>query len=106
LERVEKKGRIQSDLCFDDISIYELSCKGKKLIGSAQARRRDVCLQQGTVHLDEPDSNFPKSTGMITLKEILKKDIELKEFKDVVKRGFKDVFHIDYEELKIEDIKI
>lgn len=100
-ERSESKGRSFSELCFDDISIYELSYKGKKLIGSAQARKRDVCLQQGTVMLDETDEPFPKSSGMITIKDATGGKIYLEEFKQIVKDAFKEVFNIYFKDFKL-----
>lgn len=106
VERAESKGRQTSDLCFDDISIYELSYKGKKLIGSAQARRRDVCLQQGTVMLDEPEFPFPKSSGMITIKEAVGRKIELEEFKEIVKKGFEETFKITFSQISILHQKV
>ncbi len=37
--------------CFDAPSAYEVTWQGRKLIGSAQARRRGALLQQGTILL-------------------------------------------------------
>ncbi len=103
----ERKGKITSELCFDDLSIYELSFNGKKLIGSAQARRRDVCLQQGTCMLDQPEKIFPKSEGMITIKEATGRRVELREFKEIVMMGFEEVFGVRFlvmDNEKIEEI--
>ncbi len=38
-------------VCFEVPSTYEITVEGKKLIGSAQARRRDGVLQHGSVPL-------------------------------------------------------
>jgi lipoate-protein ligase A len=38
-------------VCFEVPSAYEITVNGKKLIGSAQARRRDGVLQHGTLPL-------------------------------------------------------
>lgn len=38
-------------VCFEVPSTYEITVKGKKLIGSAQARRRDGVLQHGSLPL-------------------------------------------------------
>lgn len=40
-----------SPVCFEVPSAYEITVNGKKLIGSAQARRRDGVLQHGTLPL-------------------------------------------------------
>lgn len=41
----------QSPVCFEVPSSYEITAKGKKLIGSAQARRREGVLQHGSLPL-------------------------------------------------------
>ncbi|MBN1220263.1 MAG: lipoate--protein ligase family protein [Anaerolineae bacterium] len=38
-------------VCFDTPSHYEITWKGKKLIGSAQLRRKQIVLQHGTLPL-------------------------------------------------------
>ncbi|MGM0472429.1 MAG: lipoate--protein ligase family protein [Bacillota bacterium] len=50
VSRAEKKQRkSQSAACFDAPSWYELTVDGKKIIGSAQTRRRGVLLQHGSI---------------------------------------------------------
>ena len=41
-----------SAMCFDAASAYELTAGGKKLVGSAQARRGGALLQHGSILLD------------------------------------------------------
>ncbi len=41
----------QGAVCFDTPSKYEITVRGKKLIGSAQVRRRAMVLQHGTLPL-------------------------------------------------------
>jgi len=41
----------QDPVCFEVPSNYEITVKGKKLIGSAQARKKRVVLQHGTLPL-------------------------------------------------------
>lgn len=45
-------GTGSSAICFDAASAYELTAGGKKLVGSAQARRGGVLLQHGSILLD------------------------------------------------------
>jgi lipoate-protein ligase A len=45
---VEDSGAV----CFDAASAYELTAGGKKLVGSAQARRGGALLQHGSILLD------------------------------------------------------
>jgi lipoate-protein ligase A len=39
-------------VCFDTSSAYELAARGRKLVGSAQARRGGALLQHGSILLD------------------------------------------------------
>ncbi len=45
------KGPQTDPVCFEVPSNYEITANGKKLVGSAQARRRDGVLQHGTLPL-------------------------------------------------------
>jgi len=44
-------GRISNPVCFEVSSAYEITVGGKKLIGSAQARRKQGVLQHGSLPL-------------------------------------------------------
>lgn len=44
-------GREGSPACFDRPSHYEITCQGRKLVGSAQVRRRGGVLQHGAIPL-------------------------------------------------------
>jgi lipoate-protein ligase A len=50
-------------VCFETPSSYEITIDGKKLIGSAQARRKDAILQHGT---------FPLSGDLTRITRVLK----------------------------------
>ncbi len=43
--------RTDNPVCFEQPSTYEITVNGKKLVGSAQARRRDGVLQHGSLPL-------------------------------------------------------
>lgn len=47
-----KKSEIQSPACFEAPSWYELVAHGKKLIGSAQTRKKGILLQHGSIPLN------------------------------------------------------
>ena len=49
-----KKNKIPSKslICFQEISSYEIEVFGKKLVGSAQKRKKDKLLQHGSILLD------------------------------------------------------
>jgi lipoate-protein ligase A len=44
-------GRSANPVCFEVPSTYEITVRGKKLLGSAQSRRRDGILQHGSLPL-------------------------------------------------------
>ena len=46
------KNPAQGAACFDTPSHYEVTLNGKKLVGSAQVRRKGMVLQHGTLPLD------------------------------------------------------
>jgi lipoate-protein ligase A len=47
----DDNNQTQGPVCFEVPSAYEITVGGKKLIGSAQARRREGVLQHGTLPL-------------------------------------------------------
>lgn len=52
-------GRHTGGACFDALSAYELAAEGKKIVGSAQARRDGALLQHGSILNDlDIDSLF------------------------------------------------
>jgi lipoyl(octanoyl) transferase len=50
-ERSRKPGNSPNPVCFEIPSTYEITVGGKKLIGSAQARRKEGVLQHGSLPL-------------------------------------------------------
>lgn len=50
-ENKADNGGIPNPVCFEVPSTYEITADGKKLIGSAQARRKDGVLQHGSLPL-------------------------------------------------------
>lgn len=48
----EKIGEGSSSFCFFEHSYYEINVNNKKIVGSAQARIKDVLLQHGSIMLD------------------------------------------------------
>lgn len=95
----------RSGACFDSTSRYEITVKGRKLVGSAQVRRQGSILQQGTVPLSidgerlfsllkAPDEirrramvdSFCK--GVTSLKQVLGAEVGWEEVTKAIKRGF------------------
>jgi lipoate-protein ligase A len=50
IDTINKKG-IDNPVCFEITSNYEITCSGKKIIGSAQSRKMNVLLQHGAIPL-------------------------------------------------------
>jgi lipoate-protein ligase A len=50
-QRKKVRSSRKGGVCFDTPSNYEITVEGKKLIGSAQVRRRGMVLQHGTLPL-------------------------------------------------------
>jgi len=49
IDTINKKG--DNPVCFEITSNYEITCLGKKIIGSAQSRKTNVLLQHGAIPL-------------------------------------------------------
>lgn len=47
-----KSGNPGSAACFDSPSWYEIEVRGRKIIGSAQTRRKNVLLQHGSIPME------------------------------------------------------
>lgn len=104
----------RSAVCFDAASAYELSVGGRKLVGSAQARRGGALLQHGSILLDidwdswanvfaytseegkdRARSNLPGS--MVSLGEVLGRPVAPEEVAAALCRGFEETLGIGLE---------
>jgi len=98
-------------VCFDAASDYELTAGGRKLVGSAQARRGGALLQHGSILLDVDwdawASVFAYRTEagrlraaaklpsrMTSLREQLGRRVGIEEASEAVAAGFERVFQI------------
>lgn len=50
--RADAANRVRSPICFEVPSDYEITARGKKLVGSAQVRKRGAVLQHGSLPLE------------------------------------------------------
>ena len=106
--------------CFSSFSRYEISCQGRKLVGSAQRRFREIFLQHGSILLKKEEldlADFLPANSLIkgakplenstSIEKIKGKKIERKEIIRALKRGFSEVFQKDFEEdsLTEEELK-
>jgi lipoate-protein ligase A len=99
-----------SAACFDVPSPYEVVARGRKLVGSAQARRRRTVLQHGTLPLHgdvtrlcqvmalpQPERAAMRGTlhqRAITLSEALGRDVLFREAADALARGFAQALNL------------
>lgn len=100
-----------SAVCFDVASAYELSAGGRKLVGSAQARRGGALLQHGSILLDinweawfsvfayttetAKQQAFDKlPTRMTSLRHELGRTVTAHEVGMALRRGFEEVLSV------------
>jgi len=103
-ERLEGKTLARSPLCFKSTSYGELSCGGRKLVGSAQKRWKDGFLQQGSLPyvIDEETTrkifSLPFSSevkdGMIGLREAVS-DFDQEKLKNAIRASFESAFNVN-----------
>jgi lipoate-protein ligase A len=117
----EKSKIHHSDLksiCFSVPSQYEVQVKGKKIVGSAQVRKREIVLQHGSLLIElEKDKlfsvfNFPSTQirerlktkfNATSLEEILKRKITFSELSAILPRGFEEEFGVRLLEGKLTE---
>ncbi len=101
-------------VCFEVPSHYEITAGGRKLIGSAQMRRRDALLQHGTLPLSGdlaricdalqyPDEAGRESARMqvraraVTLQEALGHVVDWGQAADALAQGFAEAFDLRFD---------
>lgn len=97
-----------SPICFQESSFYEVNINGKKIVGSAQARIKNVLLQHGSILLDF-DARFlcslfnvdrfeeeVEKTGrtVTSVNNELGEDVDLGKLKSILVENFKNAFNI------------
>jgi lipoyl(octanoyl) transferase len=108
----EKAETSHGAVCFDAASAYELTARGRKLVGSAQARRGGALLQHGSILLDvDWDAwvsvfSYASDAGrerarrklperMTSLRAELGREVTPQEVTQTLHRSFQDVFEIN-----------
>ena len=106
-------GTARTSSCFDLPSDYEITVHGRKLVGSAQTRKRGALLQHGSVLLEfDPaetaavlytpfttEDQFATilSSRVISLREALNRTVSYGELANAVKTGFERALGITLE---------
>jgi len=101
-------------VCFETPSHYEITVDGRKLVGSAQTRRKKAILQHGSLPLWRDIARicnglvFPDDAARLaaerhirqralTLADALSHEITWLEAADAVTQGFADTFDVDFQ---------
>lgn len=116
-EVMKEKTTGSSVACFDVPSHYEITVRGKKLLGSAQARRQKAVLQHGALPLTGDVSrlvNYLQLPGdertalraelrrrAITLEEALGRAVPLSEVAEALAQGFAEALNLHLEPGKL-----
>ena len=121
LNKEEKPEIRYSDIksiCFSVPSQYEVQIEGKKIVGSAQVRKREIVLQHGSLLIElEKDKlfsvfNFPSAQirerlktrfNATSLEDILKRKINFSELSEILPRGFEEEFGVRLIEGKLTE---
>ena len=109
----EEKRLSKNPVCFEYPSDYEITYKGKKLIGSAQARKNNGLLQHGAIPLfgdisriisvlnykNNKDKLYAKNRLLAratTIQEIKGSKISWEEIANAIIKGFEEIFSIHF----------
>ena len=90
--------------CFARASSYEITFEGRKVVGSAQVRRRGASLQHGSILLDANPELFDEATGgrrgdgrgWTTLRLLLGRKPSFEEVALALARGLGEVFQVQW----------
>jgi lipoate-protein ligase A len=111
---------VSNPVCFEAPSAYEITVGGKKLIGSAQARRREGVLQHGSIPLtgdltritealvfrEEPDRAQAAERLLeraTTAESVLGRHVGWEEAANAVRSGFKSALGLEFTELPLSE---
>ncbi|CAN5693867.1 octanoyltransferase LipM [soil metagenome] len=96
--------------CFRATTNADLQYAGKKMIGSAQLRRKNAVLQHGSILLNQDQKKMSEvysgtSEGTAdrhaNLFEVLNKVVSMKELESAMKTGFSKAFTTAFEQLPL-----
>jgi lipoate-protein ligase A len=90
--------------CFRATTNADLQYDGKKMIGSAQLRRKNALLQHGSILLNQEQSMMSKVYGAETetlvdrhanLFEVLNREVTISELENAMRAGFSKAFNVE-----------
>jgi len=111
---LESQERLRGAVCFETPSDYEITVKGRKLVGSAQLRRKGAVLQHGSLplkgdlgriilglQLDEPDLENAMDRvrrRAISLAEALGREVSWEAAAKALVQGFAEALSLTWVE--------
>ena len=115
-------GEAQNPICFEAPSAYEITGQGKKLLGSAQLRRKDAILQHGTLPLtgdisricltlryQDPQSRRISRERLLaraaTVETLLNRIVGWDEAAQALKLGFEGAFGWTFKSTDLTDVE-
>lgn len=120
---VDAEARRMNPVCFEVPSAYEITCQGKKVVGSAQVRRRKAVLQHGAIPLwgdisrictalrfasDEARRSASKRVRAraATVSELLGQEPTWEQAAEAVKAGFASALGMQFSDAQPSDWEI
>jgi len=106
--------------CFSAPSQYEVQVDGKKIIGSAQVRKRGVVLQHGSLLMEIDREkwfsvfNYPSEKILnkvktrfkaTSIEEIIKEKISFSKLSNLLPKGFEKEFHVQLIDGKLTEFE-
>lgn len=107
-----RTGKDVSAACFEVPSAYEITVNGRKLMGSAQSRKRDFVLQHGSLPLNgdiarliefltltEAEKRLLRgqlTNRACTLSDVTNKALAFKDVALALSKGFANVLNLDF----------
>lgn len=99
--RYPNRSYYQNNNCFSSLLGDEISVKGKKLIGNARKRWRDIFLQQGSILIES--SSYIDTSLSTTMEEIIGRKVKITEVVEALTRGFSTILNIDLIDGELSD---
>lgn len=99
---IEKKSDTKFEYCMSLATGADLSCRGKKIVGSAQFRKQGYILQHGSIIFDyNPDiiekifSEKPEINHIATIKNLMP-SLTVEDLCKALKIGYEEYFDIEF----------
>ena len=111
---LEGYGQPKNPHCFGTTGQYEIIVpSGEKIIGSAQVRGRNSCLQQGSIPLDDSFLNIERfiddaatqNQGCISLSQVLQRRVDRAEAEAAFRKAFAAELPLKPDDLTSDEIK-